>query len=85
MRSKIPIGAITIPLLAELFRKIRHNCDRKTVVRPRQGYNRFASFRLNVRCVNHNKLAGCQALGSNEMKNLERIVCRGLSRRSVLG
>jgi len=54
--TEIPIWAIAVSFVAELFRQIKYNRDRNAVILPRQGNDRLARFRLYICGINNDEL-----------------------------
>ena len=74
MGTKRTVWTITVSLVTKLFRQIENNGDRNTVKLPSEGNDRLAGFSLHVRGVDHYQLAGSQPFGSDEIKNLKRVI-----------
>lgn len=78
VRPKLPIRSAGIALVTEPFRHIENDGDREDVVLARDLDQRFAGFRLNVRCVDHREPATAQALVGDRMNQIEGLSGRGL-------
>jgi hypothetical protein len=51
--TEIPVWAITVSFVTQLFRQIKYNRDRNAVILPRQGNDRLARFRLYICGINN--------------------------------
>ncbi len=75
MRAEIPVTAIPVSLVAELFRQVKYNRDRKAVILPRQSDDGFACFRLHICSIDNDELPCSQPFCRDEMQNLKSVVC----------
>ena len=74
MRAKVPVLTALIPLLADPFRQIEYDGDRKAVVLPAKLDQRLAGFGLNIGGIDDGETAKGQPLAGDEVQNLECVV-----------
>jgi hypothetical protein len=74
MRAKCTFISQPIALVADLFRHVQHDSDRKAMVLPGEGDERLASFRLHVGRVDDRQPAQRQSFRGDEVQDLEGVV-----------
>src|SRR5436309_2926013 len=78
VRAEVPVRAVTVPVVAESFRKVEHDGDGQDVILTRQRDERLARLRLHVGRVNDCEPPGRKPLRGDEMQHLECVLCRSL-------